>query len=304
MHALAYSRTIRPVLLLFAAVYAQACGSDQTFIHKDWAQPGTELVTEEGEGVELALDIALIVDHSCSMDNERQALTDGVGAMLEDLATRADVDARVMTRPTVMGDVSSGWIDVHDPLAASWIDYYITGTGTLDAERGLDSALYSMTNDGWRANADSLFFFFSDERDQSELVTADLLQANINAWVIDPWVASVGAAVHEADAQARGCDGGGATRGSGYLEIATWTVPLCEPEHWGEVIDYATERVLGVNGAHKLSRRPVSPDEVAVDLGDGWTRQGWVYDDLEVVIRFDPPLTPGQAFTVAYVAEL
>jgi len=312
-------RALRGVLLAtFALALVTGCpggllvnddddGDDDTTETDDgWRE---EVLTQSVGG---AVDVLFVVDNSCSMIEEQNALIAGIGTFLQALVSSgADFHIGVTVLDNWAGQPNPGelygttpYIDTttEDPEAAFIANMTMGAEGMGACEQGLEATYRCLTpplvdgvNAGfYREDADLTVVIVSDEPDGS---TDGSCEASITWTEFVPWFSSLkgadaidrihfGAIVGDRPA---GCssDWGDATPGDGYLDVVdalgsdnSTFHSICDQD-WTQVMNDLGSTTAGLNTSFPLGELPI-PGTLQVFLdpdGEGPDAEFQIYED-------------------------
>lgn len=332
------------VRLLFAALAAlllfPACTDDPNASGGFGADPNwrSEYFTQQWPS---RSDILWVIDSSCSMEDEQASLVENFPSFIEFFVTR-DLAFHLAVTTTNIDDPNSegldgefngspGWINQNvDSIEEEFLSRALVGIDDGHGkEKGLEAAYRALTepapgDEGFvRDDAHLAVIVVSDEPDH----TARPEEEDHDQWIgwveFSEWLeglkgptgqrmvnfnAITGVSPDGFD-NPGGCGegngaGGGALRGSGYLEAAdatggTW-MSICEPD-WGDMLGRVGLSAAGLMDSFRLEEVP-DLDTLEVRI-DGRQAAGWEYRDWDNAIVFTTvesvPL-PGEETSVRY----
>jgi len=262
-----------------------------------------------------SVDVLWVIDNSCSMQEEQTKLKDnfplfmqyftGSGMDYHVGVVSTDVDNRNNAGKLVEDNGNTGpFIDTSysDREAVSSFQQRATlGTNGSSTECGKDAAFEAINNTGknpnfYREDASLSIVFISDEHDQSDVTVTEF-----NNWMSDLKAGTDNFAIASSIVGLSGNDCMEAERGTGYLEVSSFTGgiswSICDAD-WSGLLEELGLQAAGLKREFFLSLAPVE-DTIEVDVqGDDDFRpekDTWVYNPSRNSITFDayipPPLT-------------
>ncbi len=272
-------------------------------------------------------DVLFIVDNSCSMFDEQQALAVEVGAVIPTLdATGIDYHLGVVT--TDMADPQNGsgrlqlaqgvnHIDAATPDAATVFQQMaVAGTAGNFEEMGRAPA-WTMVEEKWdiprnagfyREEATLTFVFLSDEEDQSG--ANPITRQEFRTWMETKKVRPEDVVAHIiVDLPGQPCPSGD-TDGTEYVRYANWTggeqIHICDPD-WSPGFQAMADRLLD-SARVVLSEPAAEIEEVALTEAGAETvlsEDDWSYDPALTTVFLAPGVATAdlESIRVDYVPE-
>lgn len=228
-----------------------------------------------------ALDILMVVDTSCSMDEDIENMLNYIPTIHQELLGPDfdDLDWRFgVTTMSPNQQEMEKWVSWDDPMVEFRLQAMLVDSMSTEGygiEQGLDSTINSLAWDTefHRVESDTLIIFMSDEKDQSSISVEDYLTLTSN-YKQHPFVVTESAIV-PTRLNYR-CDYANEL-GTGYLEVSEISVDLCDTNKWSSVLDYAKEHVPTLNRVWPLQYDPLEISSIEVRVNDQlW--EDWEYD--------------------------
>lgn len=261
-----------------------------------------------------SVDVLWVVDSSCSMAQEQEALAGNFGSFLDVVDELAlDYQVGVITTDLEDGGILEGptrWVTPDTPDAEGvFADNVLVGQTGSGLEQGFDAALEALTGDPMdpegpnvgflRPDAGLRIVFVSDEDDQSfGYADASEYVALLQATKTNP----DHVVLSDITGGASGCYANSANADAAprYLEATALTgglsTTICNPG-WIDTLESLGWLSDARSDTFALSE-PALPDSVSVTV-DGDAVAGWVYDaDLQAVV-FDYEAVPSEGAAVA-----
>ena len=330
---------MRPSAWILIALCLALLGCDRSDFAEGFRTADTHHRESWIQGDPSPVDVLWVVDTSCSMEDEQQALASNFPGFTE-FFLESDVSFRLGVTSTNIaetdsdgldGALNSGWLDQDtEGLQDAWVERALMGIDEGHGrEKGLHAAwtaleeLGESTNAGFvRDDANLAVIVVSDEPDYSTLdqEDSDLFMAAepfvewLDGFKGDPGSsqlsAIVGVSPEGFDApegcgrDANSAPGEGAYRGDGYLEAAAasggaWQ-SICSAD-WTEMLRLLGLLTAGMQDTFVLSA-PADPETVQVRVSNSGVAD-WEFDAEQNAVVFvsssDLP-RPGQNIEVEY----
>ncbi len=292
-------------------------------VHSDDPDRPTALAEQTGAGllpewqvdlheqhVGSGVDVLFVVDDSCSMIEEQEALADNRDAFVG-LLMEVGVDFQLATTSADIGDGGSLFgaepivTPFSDDPAALFAANVQLGTWGSAVEAGLDTAWMALRpmstgpggqNEGLLRPGGSLrIVFVSDEQDQSTTYWSanEFVQA-FRGLVDDPAAVVLSAVTGGAS----GCSGpGGVAYPAGrYLDAVADTggisASICQ-EDWAQTLEeIGWLASTGTTTSYFPLSQPPVPETISVELDDSPAESGWSWHESLNAIRFEEEATP------------
>jgi hypothetical protein len=292
--------------LALPLVLLAGCASDigLSYTKKEVVEIVGDVAVESREVYDQALDLLLLIDQSCSMSDDIEALENTLPLFYAELRGPdfIDLDWRIGVKST---DPSEGaiesWVAWDDPNIDFKLQALSQGLGSswqLGGESGLDAAVDSLAWDDefHREHSDTLIIFMSDEPDQSTITPAGY-NSLVSTYKPDPFVVTEGAiTVTTLDNR---CDTA-YDLGTGYLDVSETIVDLCDTEDWLTVLDFVKDHVPTLNEVWPLSLTPLDINSIQVEV-DGTPWPHWYYEEAENTVYMTVIPNTGQHVVIAYL---
>jgi hypothetical protein len=271
-----------------------------------------EVGYEYGVARDQAVDILFFIDESGSMLDNQQAMADTMpdiydvltGEEFDSLQWRAGITSTDPAGPIY------GWVDHDDPAAAVKLS---TMTSLLEdhaGEAGLDAAVNRVVWSDYgffRQDADALFIFLSDEKEQSSIDEATYKTAMAQSKQ-DPFVIVESSIVYldieEEDVDYGDCGySRGANLGTGYVAVSEVSVDLCDTAGWVSVLDPVVEHTPTLNRKWVLDDGiPAYPPEENISVFvDDHEIDWWEYEPSDNSVWLTRSPRDGSAVAVVYL---
>lgn len=275
-----------------------------------------------------AVDVLWVIDNSCSMAEEQEALRTNFGSFMQYFTgsgmdyhvgvVSTDMDARLQSGKLIEDRTgSTRYIDSSMSEAdaiTSFRERALLGEDGSGTERGKDAAFAALTTERYATNAGfyrdeaSLsIVVISDERDQSEVSVNEFVSWMRGLKTDEDFTVSFSSIVGPDHTTCPAAE-----RGNGYLEVTetiggiTW--PICA-EDWTEVLEQLGLAAAGLKREYFLSLVPVEatiavsvvdPDGVASEYAAG---SDWVYSRTRNSVAF-AEITPAPLSVVELSYEV
>ena len=278
---------------------------------------GTDYVDEYVQPISGKVDIMFYVDQSCSMDDDKAAMSEKFQKFIGELE-EIDADYQIMAVTADSGCHNIDYIDADTNNKNEIFQQAVNGTGGLFTEAGLTIAKHAIDktvpggcNSEFLREASTVsLVLISDEPEQSPPVQNYVAVVSaILAEAPSTYISAVAGPLPE------GCESGGQTAdaGYGYYEATQATgglfLSICDLD-WGEKLSALAEAATRVKLAEffYLAEEEVEPNSIHVYV-DGEEVFDWTFEDQDAeedgsgdnfppLIRFDSDAVPGEGSTI------